>query len=332
LAALLNKKKYSSLAVLVDENTLRHCYPLIKPSLPAHFVVQIKSGESEKNINTCVDIWKSLTEHALDRHSCVVVLGGGVLGDMGGFCASTYKRGIDFMLVPTTLLAQVDASIGGKLGIDFENFKNHIGVFQQPIVTILYDGFLKTLPEPELRSGFAEIIKHVLISDAAMWQEIKSKKLHDQHFRKLINHSVEFKAKVTTEDPKERGLRKILNAGHTIGHALESFHMSKGNGILHGEAIAAGLIAEAYIAANRGMLSENDLMEMVRFIVSIYGKIEIGKNELSEIAMLTLQDKKNKDKRIMCVLLDKIGNAKWDCEITLESVVEALSFYKTVQI
>jgi 3-dehydroquinate synthase len=165
-----------------------------------------------------------------------------------------------------------------------------------------------------------------------MWQEIKSKKLHDQAFRKLINHSVEFKAKVTTEDPKERGLRKILNAGHTIGHALESFRMLKGNGILHGEAIAVGLIAEAYIAAKRGLLSENDLMEIVHFIVSVYGKIEIGKNELGEIAKLTLQDKKNQDKRIMCVLLDKIGNAKWDCEITLESVVEALSFYQTVQI
>src|SRR5688572_17782027 len=217
LQAFLHKKKYSSLAVLVDENTRRHCLPLIMPVLSNIFVIEVKSGEDEKNINTAVSIWQAMTEQALDRHAGLIVLGGGVLGDMGGFCAATYKRGIDFILIPTTLLAQVDASIGGKLGIDFNHFKNHIGVFQKPVLTMLYRNFLETLPLSELKSGFAEVIKHTLISDKEMWKEISSKTLNDQDWKRLVKHSVEFKSRVTMEDPTEKGLRKILNAGHTIG-------------------------------------------------------------------------------------------------------------------
>lgn len=326
------RKNYSSLAVLVDENTHRDCYPQVKEFLPAHFIIEVRSGEGQKNIDTCILIWQSMTKHALDRHSCLLILGGGVLGDMGGFCAATYKRGIDFILVPTTLLAQVDASIGGKLGIDFEHFKNHIGAFQQPVLTLLYDGFLTTLPDPELRSGFAEIIKHALISDVHLWREIESKDLKDQSFKTLIRHSVEFKARITTEDPKEKGLRKILNAGHTIGHALESYRLAQGKGILHGEAIAVGLIAESYIAEKLGLILGDDLASITKFILRTYGKLTIANNELSAIANLTLQDKKNKNNTIMCVLLDGIGKAKWDCAISPESVTEALSFYQKAQI
>lgn len=328
----LTGKKYSSLAVLVDENTHKYCYPLIQSALPAHFLIQVKSGEDEKNINTSIKIWDALTEHALDRHACVVVLGGGVLGDMGGFCAATYKRGIDFILIPTTLLAQVDASIGGKLGIDFNHFKNHIGVFQKPVLTLLYDGFLKTLPGVELRSGFAEIIKHTLISDASMWKEIASRTLDNQEWKKLIKHSVEYKAWVTTEDPREKGLRKILNAGHTIGHALETYLLAKGNRILHGEAIAVGLITESYIAKKQGALTETDFNSICNFLLGIYEKVEFDDDEREAIARLTLQDKKNKDNTILCVLLDGIGNAKWDCPISPESIKDALSFYRTIQI
>src|SRR5687768_16779404 len=180
LRDFLNSKKYSNLVVLVDENTRRYCYPLIQPALPEHFIVKVSSGESEKNIQTSVQIWQAMTEHGLDRHACMVVLGGGVLGDMGGFCAATYKRGIDFILIPTTLLAQVDASIGGKLGVDFNHLKNHIGVFQLPVATILFSGFLKTLPVGELRSGFAEVIKHTLISDLSMWNKVRAKGIGEQ--------------------------------------------------------------------------------------------------------------------------------------------------------
>lgn len=325
------RKSYSKLAVLVDENTQRDCYPLVKQFLPTHSIIEVRSGEAQKNIDTCVSVWRAMTDQALDRHSCMLILGGGVLGDMGGFCAATYKRGLDFILVPTTLLAQVDASIGGKLGIDFEHFKNHIGVFQQPALTLLYDGFLTTLPERELRSGFAEIIKHALISDADVWREIESKNLKDQPFKMLIRHSVEFKARITTEDPKEKGLRKILNAGHTIGHALESYLLSQGKGILHGEAIAVGLVTESYIAEKLGLITASDLSGITRFILRTYGKVAIPEDELMTIAQLSLQDKKNKNNTIMCVLLDGIGKAKWDNAITLELVAEALTFYQRAQ-
>src|SRR6187402_1944444 len=209
LLAILQKKNYSQVAVLTDENCRRHCYPLLEQTLPPHRLIEVKSGEEQKNLDTCSYIWQEMTEQALDRHAVLLVLGGGVLGDMGGFCASTYKRGIDFILVPTTLLAQVDASIGGKLGIDFNHFKNHIGVFNQPALTILHSDFLKTLPAAELRSGFAEVIKHTLISDKTMWDEISAKSLTHQDWDKILKHSVEFKADVTQKDPTETGLRKI---------------------------------------------------------------------------------------------------------------------------
>lgn len=327
----INTRKYSRICVLTDENTSKFCLPVIQEALPQHEVINVMSGEEHKNLRTCEVIWERMTEFQLDRHSLMIILGGGVLGDMGGFCAATYKRGIDFMLIPTTLLSQVDSSIGGKLGVDFNNLKNHIGVFQVPAFTLLYSGFLKTLPEHELRSGFAEIIKHVIISDPAMWSKIKVKPLHEQNWDELIRHSVEFKAQVTKEDPKEKGLRKILNTGHTIGHAIETFLLSNGRKVMHGEAIAAGMIAENYIARKTLNFEEHVCKEIEKFIISIYGKIEIHSDELSAIARLTLQDKKNKENRVLSVLLEAIGKPKWDCEITMPSIEESLRYYKHIQ-
>jgi 3-dehydroquinate synthase len=327
LSEFVLAKKYSKLAVLTDENTRTKCYSEVRHLLPDHFVIEIKSGEENKSLTSCAAIWQAMTDYTLDRHACMIILGGGVLGDMGGFCAATYKRGIDFILVPTTLLAQADASIGGKLGVDFNHFKNHIGVFQKPNLTLLYSGFLKTLPLPELRSGFAEVVKHTLISDRPMWEAVSSRPLGDQPWDILIRHSVEFKARVTTEDPKEKGLRKTLNAGHTVGHALETYLLNEGRRILHGEAIAVGLIAEAYIAQTRKMISEEELVKICSFLVQVYGKVSIKENELNAIAQLTLQDKKNKENRILCVLLDGIGKSRWDCEISIDEVKNSLSFY-----
>jgi 3-dehydroquinate synthase len=331
LAAFLARKRYSQVMVLTDENTHKHCYPRIAGALPEHTVTTIPSGEEQKNIQTCVDIWQAMTDKALDRHAVVIALGGGVMGDMGGFCAATYKRGIAFILIPTTLLAQADASIGGKLGVDFNHFKNHIGVFQLPELTLLYSGFLQTLPQGELRSGFAEVIKHALISDQPMWDTIRTKTLAQQDWDALIRHSAAFKAGVVQEDPKEAGLRKILNAGHTIGHALESYLLEKNRRILHGEAVAAGLIAEAWIASERKMISDEALRQISGYILSIYGKVVFGEEETGAIATLTLQDKKNKGNRVLSVLLDGVGKARWDCEISLEEVKRALSFYLAVQ-
>jgi 3-dehydroquinate synthase len=330
LKSILEEKEYSKVCVLADENTFRYCYPLIKNGLKDHEVIKIVSGEERKNMETCISIWQSMTAASLDRHAVLIVLGGGVLGDMGGFCAATYKRGIDFILIPTTLLAQVDASIGGKLGVDFNHFKNHIGVFQSPASTILDSGFLKTLPVEELRSGFAEVIKHTLISDKAMWAEISGRSLENQDWEKLIRHSVDFKLDVVSKDPKEKGLRKILNAGHTIGHAIESHMLNKGTRILHGQAIAAGLVTESYIASEKGLLLQNDLKEIVRYMIEIYGKINVAPVDDQTIAQLTIQDKKNKGNKILCVLLEGIGKARWDCEISQDEVKGALSFYRSL--
>lgn len=331
LQNFLSKKKYSSVMVLTDENTQKHCYPQIKEYLPIHSQVQVKSGEENKNLETCTLIWQMMTNASMDRHSVLIIIGGGVLGDMGGFCAATYKRGIDFILVPTTLLAQADSSIGGKLGIDFNHFKNHIGVFKEPAFNLIYSGFLKTLPYEELRSGFAEVIKHALISDKGLWEKIISKGMADQPWVELVSHSAEFKYSVIQQDPYEKGLRKILNAGHTVGHAIESFFLAKGNKILHGEAIAAGLVAEAFIAVKRGFLDEQSLGSLASYMRSVFGKLDIQQNELKNIAVLCLQDKKNKGNSVLGVLPDGIGKAKWDVEISIGEIEECLSFYRMLQ-
>lgn len=330
LREFLQTKKYSRVSVLTDENTLNHCYPLIAPALTEHKMISIPSGEEHKSIDTCVKIWDAMTDHTLDRHSVLVVLGGGVLGDMGGFCAATFKRGIDFVLIPTTLLSQVDASIGGKLGVDFNHFKNHIGVFQTPALTVLHAGFLKTLSAREKRSGFAEIIKHCLISDKNMWDVVRSRSFENQDWDELIRHSVSFKERVVTEDPREKGLRKILNMGHTIGHAIETFLLNSGNKVLHGEAIAAGLITESWLSKERGLISADEFNLIKDYILSVFGKITIASNDDEAIAVLALQDKKNQGSKILSVLLEGVGKARWDCEITKEEVKSALAIYRSL--
>jgi len=212
LSQFLSSNSYSKIIVLVDEKTNKYCFPLIEKLLPKDYLkIQIKSGEKNKNLNTCEHIWMALTKANVDRHALLINLGGGVIGDMGGFCASTYKRGIDFIQVPTTLLSQVDASVGGKLGIDFHGFKNHIGVFQLPKTVLVDPAFINTLSDAEKRSGFAEIIKHCFIRDVQQWEMIKKQEWFENDFAHLIAHSIEIKKKVVEEDPKEKGLRKILN-------------------------------------------------------------------------------------------------------------------------
>lgn len=327
LTDFLTLKKYSQVVVVTDNNTRKHCYPLLKDALPKHTLLETMSGEEFKNLETCVYLWEKLTALKADRHAVMVVLGGGVLGDMAGFCAATYKRGIDFILLPTTLLAQADASIGGKLGIDFDSFKNHIGVFQQPVLTLLHSGFLSTLPEIELRSGFAEVIKHALISDKRLWNEIKSKGLQEQSWDILLEHSATFKYSIIEQDPTEKGIRKILNAGHTIGHALESYLLKKGRKVTHGEAVAAGLVAEAHLAFEREFITRDHLQSIKSYVREIFGKLSFKDSEIGSIAEYTIQDKKNKGNEILCVLLKEEGSAGWDYTISLQDVNEALSFY-----
>jgi 3-dehydroquinate synthase len=321
--------QYSAVAVLTDANTYTYCYRLIQSLLPPHSIITIAAGEEHKNLESCKRVWEKLTDLHADRHSLLVVLGGGVLGDLGGFCAATFKRGIDFVLMPTTLLAQVDASVGGKLGIDFNQFKNHIGVFCEPVATLICPTFLNTLPERELRSGFAEIIKHCLISDKAMWDVVRAKSLSDQDWATLIPHSVTFKKSVIDKDPREKGLRKILNFGHTVGHAVESYSLNSGDRLFHGEAIAVGMIAEASIAEAKKMITRNELSEISRFVKLIYPKV-ILPSSFDEIIKLTAQDKKNKGNKILMALTLGIGQARWDVEVSPGEIEASLNYYQQV--
>ncbi len=329
LSAFLNANPYTNIEVLVDEKTFRYCYPVIKPILPKHNLVKIKSGEQHKNLDTCQTIWESMTNHELDRHALMINLGGGVIGDMGGFCAATYKRGIDFIQIPTTLLSQVDASVGGKLGVDFQGLKNHIGVFQIPKTVLIDSVFLESLSFAERRSGFAEIIKHCLIMDADKWNIIRKKDFEEQDFNDLIDHSVAIKQQVVEADPTEKGLRKILNFGHTLGHAIETYFLGKPKlHLLHGEAIAAGMICEAFISFKRGMIDQKTLANIEEFIYSVYGKATIAQADMDEIVALTAQDKKNKGKEIRFSLLVGAGKCKYDIPVSKVEMKKALEYYR----
>jgi 3-dehydroquinate synthase len=318
---------YSSFAIIVDENTEKHCLPFVQDLLPDALVIKIKSGEENKTLQTCAQIWEELTNASFDRKALVFNLGGGVIGDMGGFCASTYKRGIEFVQIPTTLLSQVDASVGGKLGIDFNSFKNQIGVFQKPKAVIINTDFLKTLPERELRSGYGEVIKHALIADKAQWEILQSKTLQDFDWTKIVSHSVHIKAGVTEQDPTEKGLRKILNFGHTIGHAVETFYLETDKKLFHGEAVAVGMVTEAQVAVSKGHISQEECDQIKSYINKIYGKREIPQKDIDKIIPLTLQDKKNEGKIVYSALLEKIGKANYNQPLSESEIRASIAYY-----
>lgn len=323
---------YSHIAVLTDNNTYEFCYPLVKKHLPEHTVLTIEPGENHKNIETCIFLWEKMTALSMDRKSLLINLGGGVIGDMGGFVASAYKRGIKFINLPTTLLAQADASVGGKLGIDFQGFKNHIGFFTEPEKIIISSDFLKTLPQNELRSGFAEIIKHSLIGNKTHWEMLISNSLEKQNMDLHVLHAVQFKAGIVEKDPFEHGLRKILNFGHTIGHAIESYFLDKEEKrLLHGEAIAIGMIAEAYLSVKLAGLKEGELETISTFVVSVFGKISIDPDLTPELIKLTVQDKKNEGGKTMFTLLSEIGKAKYNCIVGAEDIRESLLYYQKIR-
>ena len=320
-------KGYSKIGVLVDENTRRFCYGLIKDKLPPHELIEVPSGEEYKNLATCQFIWQRLTEYRFDRHSLMIILGGGVLCDMGGFCAATFKRGIEFILLPTTLLAQADASIGGKLAIDFGPYKNHIGLFKSPLLTQIATDFLTTLPPRELRSGFAEVIKHCLISDKKMWKTISTCPFESQDWKKLVGHSVKFKSKIVGKDPREKGLRQILNFGHTIGHALEGHFLASANTLFHGEAVAAGMVMESHIAAGKKLLKVGELQVISEYVLSTFGKIDIPRD--SQWLNLMKQDKKNKGNKVLMALPKHIGKAVWGVPVSEKEILDATDYYRS---
>ena len=301
----LNISAYSKIAILVDENTKRDCFPKLQ-KLENSIVIEIKSGEEYKNINTCNFIWEQLTEHNFDRNSLLINLGGGVIGDMGGLCASTYKRGIDFVQIPTTLLSMVDASVGGKVGINFNQFKNHIGLFNNPKAVFISIDFLESLPENQLKSGFAEVVKHALISDNSLWKQLLSTTFDSLDWGNIIETSVQIKNKIVSVDPFEKGERKKLNFGHTFGHAIESFYLEKETPILHGEAVFMGMILETDISN----LSKTEKNEIKNYIFSNFSLPYTPKK--NNLHKFLIKDKKNQSGKINFSLLNKIGNCTID--------------------
>ena len=300
-----NFQDYSQIAILVDENTKRDCLSKF-PKLDNSIIIEIKSGEENKNISTCNFIWEKLTKHNFDRNSLLINLGGGVIGDMGGFCASTYKRGIDFVQIPTTLLAMVDASVGGKLGIDFNGLKNQIGLFNNPKAVLINPTFLKTLPENQLKYGFAEVVKHSLISDVNLWKELQNTSFENLDWKNIIKTSVQIKNKIVSADPFEKRERKKLNFGHTFGHAIESFYLEKGTPILHGEAVFMRMILETEISD----LNKIEKNEIKNYILSNFALPYTPKK--NNLHKFLINDKKNKDEKINFSLLNKIGNCTID--------------------
>lgn len=327
----LARTAYSKIFILVDENTERDCLTEFKKHIQGDFnfqILEIESGEKNKTIDTCTQLWKNLSDHDADRKSLLINLGGGVITDMGGFVASTFKRGIAFINVPTTLLAMVDASVGGKTGVDLGPLKNQVGVINQPEMVLIISEFLKTLDQRQLQSGFAEMLKHGLIQSAAYWQALQS--IADfTNMDHLIYDSVMIKNKVVLQDPTEQHLRKILNFGHTLGHAVESYFLESKSRetLLHGEAIAIGMILEGYLSKELTGLPNTELEAIKRTFLKRYHKKEFSEADIKTILSLLKFDKKNSHGNINFVLLEKIGIPVIDVKIPPELFGRAFAYY-----
>lgn len=331
----LKENKYSNIFIIVDSSTNEFCLPKFLPYLETELTIEIiefEAGEANKNIDTCVEIWKVLTELGGDRKSLVINLGGGVVTDLGGFVSSTFKRGIDFIHIPTTLLSMVDASVGGKNGVDLGNLKNQIGVINVPKMVLIDTNYLETLSQTEMRSGLAEMLKHGLIYDRAYWERFLDLKAIDfADFDELIYRSVEIKNEIVKQDPTEKNIRKALNFGHTLGHAIESYFLENESKttLLHGEAIAVGMILESYISLQKNLIKTEEYLEIKSTIKSIYDDITFEENDIEPILELLIHDKKNEFGTIQFALIEGIGNIKINQLVENELILDAFQDYKS---
>ncbi|NEW80527.1 MAG: 3-dehydroquinate synthase, partial [Gelidibacter sp.] len=331
----ISEYKPSAIFILVDENTNNYCLPILLENLETKAeieIIEIEAGEINKNLDTCTGVWNALTELGADRKSLMINLGGGVITDLGGFVASTFKRGIAFVNIPTTLLSMVDASVGGKTGVDLGVLKNQIGMFSDPEMVLIDPRYLGTISDRELRSGLAEIIKYGITYDIKLWNEIKNfKELNISAISKLIHRSIEIKNEVVTKDPKEKGLRKILNFGHTLGHAIESYFLESDDkeNLTHGEAIAIGMITEAFISQKLLNFPSEKVEAIKKTILNIYGKIYIDVIDYEGIIKLLIHDKKNVRGQVNFVLLTDFEQFKLDCKVEKTLLIEALDYYNS---
>lgn len=336
LNAYLEKSAHSKIFVLVDSNTHQFCLSHFLSKLEKEHeleVIEIDTGEIHKNIETCSGVWNVLAELGADRKSLLINLGGGVVTDLGGFVACTYKRGIKYINIPTSLLAMVDASVGGKTGVDLGNLKNMVGVISESEMVLVDTQYLSTLPADQMRSGLAEMLKHGLIQDKQYWNKLSNlSQFTIDDLGNLIHESIVIKNKIVTIDPTEQNIRKYLNFGHTLGHAIESYYLTHPERplLLHGEAIAIGMIVESYLSKELLGLPENELDEISKIILETFPKITIETAEYSEISKLLVYDKKNEGDTILFVLLEEIGKAKYNCTVPDQLIVDSFNYYNSL--
>jgi len=333
LNAYIKDGKFSKLFVLTDTNTHKYCLPkfmaLLETEIPFE-IIEIEAGEQHKTIETCVGVWHTLSDLGADRKSLLLNLGGGVVTDLGGFVASTFKRGMPYVNIPTSLLAMVDASVGGKTGVDLGALKNQVGVINSGKIVLIDTSFLDTLPQNHLKSGLAEMLKHGLIHDRAYFNtltDLTKLTLHD--LDQLIYESVVIKKDIVLKDPNENGIRKHLNFGHTLGHAIESYFLESEDKeeLLHGEAIAIGMILECYLSSELLTFSKQDLDTITSAFNALYKPVIFKEHDYASIIDLLIYDKKNEYGNINFVLLTAIGAPKIDCLVTNDLILDAFRYY-----
>ena len=317
--------------VLTDEMTRVHCRSRLPISGEDVVEICIPQGDENKTLTTLSGVWEKLTHHGATRHSLLICLGGGVVTDLGGFAAAAFKRGIPFVNVPTTLLAMVDAAVGGKTGINFAGLKNEVGAFCPARAVMVDAGMLGTLSHENVCSGFAEMLKHSLLGSVEMWAEHVSCDLNDvdeKVMARMIRQSIEVKAHVVEQDPTERGLRKCLNLGHTLGHAFESLALEKGQPVLHGYAVAWGLAGELYLSEKLMGFPLKRMRQTVRFIKEIYGDVRFECKDYDTLLDFISHDKKNVGSRVNFCLLRDIGQVALDIQVSREDITEAFDFLR----
>ena len=332
LATAIAECEHDRTFILVDETTERCCLPIVSDMdcVRGAQTIIIGATDTNKTLESLSHVWEALGEGGATRHSLLINIGGGMVTDLGGFAASTFKRGINYINIPTTLLAMVDASVGGKTGINFRGLKNEVGVFSNASTVILDTIFLKTLDAENIRSGYAEMLKHGLISNEQMWAELVTFELENPDFSKLsrmLADSVAVKQRIVTEDPLELGIRKALNLGHTAGHAFELFAL-KQKPILHGYAVAYGLICELFLSTIKTDFPSDKMHQTVSFIKERYGKMTITCDDYPTLLELMTHDKKNVAGTINFTLLGGIGDIRINQTATKEEIYEALDFYR----
>lgn len=333
LSAAIGKVAYDRLFVLTDTTTLQLCWPLVAgmPCVQGAKMITIGATDENKTMESLAHVWSELQQGGATRHSLMVNLGGGMVTDLGGFAASTFKRGIAYINIPTTLLSMVDASVGGKTGINFGGLKNEIGVFNCARSVILDTTFLRSLDYENLASGYAEMLKHGLISNVTNWAELMQFDLQQVDYDilgKLVAKSVAIKEKIVEEDPLEHGIRKALNLGHTVGHAFESLAMAENRTILHGYAVAWGLVCELYLSAKRTNFPKEKLWQTLQFVKENYGTFAINCKQYDRLYELMTHDKKNTAGEVNFTLLGEVGDIRINQTATHEEIMDMLDFYR----